>query len=68
MPPTLALIQGQLATLASQEQEALERHILGAQWMKQLIEPEEIGRLAVFLASESAGKTTGEAFGITGGE
>lgn len=39
MPPTLALIQGQLATLASQdgtsEQEALERHILGAQWMKQ---------------------------------
>ena len=72
MSPTLALIQGHLATLASQdgtsEQEALERHILGAQWMKQLIEPEEIGGLAVFLASESAGKITGEAFGITGGE
>lgn len=36
--------------------------------MKQLIEPEEIGGLAVFLASESAEKITGEAFGITGGE
>lgn len=36
--------------------------------MKQLIGPEEIGGLAVFLASESAGEITGEAFGITGGE
>ncbi|MCZ0725119.1 SDR family NAD(P)-dependent oxidoreductase [Aerococcus kribbianus] len=67
-----SLIQNQLADLAerdgSSEQEALETHILGAQWMKQLIEPEEIGATAVFLASDGAAKITGEDLGITGGE
>ncbi|MGX7091544.1 SDR family NAD(P)-dependent oxidoreductase [Hutsoniella sourekii] len=66
------LIQNQLGDLADKDgtskQEALETHILGAQWMKQLIEPEEIGALAVFLASDGAAKITGESIGITGGE
>ncbi|MDK7340841.1 SDR family oxidoreductase, partial [Pauljensenia sp. UMB0018B] len=66
------LIQNQLGDLAEKDgtskQEALETHILGAQWMKELIEPEEIGALAVFLASDGAAKITGEAIGITGGE
>lgn len=66
------LIRNQLADLAEKdgttEQEALENHILGAQWMKQLIDPEEIGALAVFLASDGAAKITGESIGITGGE
>lgn len=66
------LIQNQLGDLAEKDgtskEEALETHILGAQWMKELIQPEEIGALAVFLASDGAAKITGEAIGITGGE
>ncbi|MBG9982812.1 SDR family NAD(P)-dependent oxidoreductase [Aerococcaceae bacterium DSM 111020] len=66
------LIQNQLGELAKKDgtskQEALETHILGAQWMKELIQPEEIGALAVFLASDGAAKITGESIGITGGE
>lgn len=66
------LIQNQLGELAEKDgtskQEALETHILGAQWMKQLIQPEEIGALALFLASDGAAKITGESIGITGGE
>ncbi len=71
-PTQTNLIQNQLGELAEEdgttEQEALETHILGAQWMKQLVQPEEIANLALFLASDGAAKITGESIGVTGGE
>ncbi len=71
-PTQTTLIQNQLSELAEEdcttEQEALETHILGAQWMKELVQPEEIASLALFLASDGAAKITGEAIGVTSGE
>ena len=48
-------------------EEALEHHILGKQWIKRLLEPSEIGKTAVFLASDGAGAITGESIPVTGG-
>ncbi|WP_339263034.1 SDR family oxidoreductase [Solibacillus sp. FSL W7-1472] len=40
---------------------------MGKQWIKRLLEPSEIGKTAVFLASEGAGAITGESIPVTGG-
>ncbi|WP_026573058.1 3-hydroxybutyrate dehydrogenase [Bacillus sp. UNC438CL73TsuS30] len=71
-PTRTALIEKQLPKLAEQDgttiEEALNHHILGAQWMKRLLEPSEIAATALFLASDGAAAITGEALGVTGGE
>lgn len=71
-PTRTALIEKQLPKLAEQDgttiEEALNHHILGAQWMKRLLEPSEIAATALFLASDGAAAITGEAIGVTGGE
>ena len=70
-PVRTELIEKQIPILAekdgSTEQEALDHHILGKQWMKRLLEPSEIGKTAVFLASEGAAAITGESIPVTGG-
>ena len=70
-PVRTELIEKQIPILAekdgSTEQEALAHHILGKQWMKRLLEPSEIGKTAVFLASEGAAAITGESIPVTGG-
>lgn len=70
-PVRTQLIENQLPILAEQdgttEQEALDHHILGQQWIKRLLEPSEIGATAVFLASDAAGAITGEEIGVAGG-
>ena len=70
-PVRTELIEKQLPKLAAEdgttEQEALNHHILGKQWMKRLLEPSEIGATAVFLASDGAAAITGEGIGVTGG-
>jgi 3-hydroxybutyrate dehydrogenase len=71
-PTRTELIEKQLPKLAAQDgttvEEALNHHILGAQWMKRLLEPSEIAATALFLASDGAAAITGEALGVTGGE
>ncbi|MEH7547643.1 3-hydroxybutyrate dehydrogenase [Neobacillus vireti] len=71
-PTRTELIEKQLPKLAEQDgttiEEALNHHILGAQWMKRLLEPSEIAATALFLASDGAAAITGEALGVTGGE
>ncbi len=71
-PTRTALIEKQLPKLAEQDgtsvEEALNHHILGAQWMKRLLEPSEIAAACVFLASDGAAAITGEALAVTGGE
>ncbi|WP_428910960.1 3-hydroxybutyrate dehydrogenase [Niallia sp. Krafla_26] len=71
-PTRTALIEKQLPELAAKDgstvEEALNHHILGAQWMKRLLEPSEIAATALFLASDGAAAITGEALGVTGGE
>ena len=71
-PTRTALIENQLPKLAEQDgttvEEALNHHILGAQWMKRLLEPSEIAATCLFLASDGAAAITGEAIGVTGGE
>ena len=71
-PTRTALIEKQLPKLAEQDgttvEEALNHHILGAQWIKRLLEPSEIAATALFLASDGAAAITGEALGVTGGE
>ncbi|KAB2331542.1 SDR family oxidoreductase [Cytobacillus depressus] len=71
-PTRTELIEKQLPKLAEQDgtsiEEALNHHILGAQWMKRLLEPSEIAATALFLASDGAAAITGEAIGVTGGE
>ncbi|ARK32570.1 3-hydroxybutyrate dehydrogenase [Halalkalibacter krulwichiae] len=70
-PVRTELIEKQIPVLAEKdgttEQEALDHHILGKQWIKRLLEPSEIGKTAVFLASEGAGAITGESIPVTGG-
>jgi len=70
-PVRTKLIEKQLPLLAEQDgttvDEALHHHILGNHWIKRLLEPEEIGETAVFLASDAAGAITGESIGVTGG-
>ncbi|ARK32226.1 3-hydroxybutyrate dehydrogenase [Halalkalibacter krulwichiae] len=70
-PVRTELIEKQIPVLAEKdgttEQEALDQHILGKQWIKRLLEPSEIGKTAVFLASEGAGAITGESIPVTGG-
>ena len=70
-PVRTELIEKQLPVLAEKDgtsvEEALNHHILGKQWIKRLLEPSEIAKTAVFLASEGAGAITGEAIPVTGG-
>lgn len=70
-PVRTELIEKQIPILAEKdgttEQEVLAHHILGKQWMKRLLEPSEIGKTAVFLASEGAAAITGESIPVTGG-
>jgi 3-hydroxybutyrate dehydrogenase len=65
------LIERQLPKLAAKDgstiEEALNHHILGKQWMKRLLEPEEVSATVVFLASKEAAAITGEQIGVTGG-
>jgi len=49
------------------EQEALEKHILGKQPMKRVLEPSEIGDVAVFLSSNEAAAITGDCLSVSGG-
>ncbi|AMB98569.1 3-hydroxybutyrate dehydrogenase [Aerococcus urinaehominis] len=71
-PTRTQLIENQLADLAHQdgtsEEEALQTHILGNQWLGRLLEPAELAASVYFLASDQAGAITGEALGVTGGE
>lgn len=71
-PTRTELIENQLPKLAERDgttiEEAKNTHILGAQWMKRLLEPSEIAAMATFLASDDAAAITGEQFGVTGGE
>ncbi|SOC39825.1 3-hydroxybutyrate dehydrogenase [Ureibacillus acetophenoni] len=70
-PVRTELIEKQLPVLAEKDgtsvEEALNHHILGKQWIKRLLEPSEIGKTAVFLASEGAAAITGESIPVTGG-
>lgn len=70
-PVRTELIEKQLPVLAEKDgstvEEALAHHILGKQWIKRLLEPSEIGKTAVFLASEGAAAITGESIPVTGG-
>lgn len=70
-PVRIELIEKQIPILAqkdgSTEEEALNHHILGKQWMKRLLEPEEIAATALFLASKGAAAITGESISVTGG-
>lgn len=70
-PVRTELIEKQIPLLAikdgTTEEEAMNHHILGKQWMKRLLEPEEIADSIVFLASEKAGAITGEEMMVTGG-
>ncbi|MFJ8258515.1 3-hydroxybutyrate dehydrogenase [Peribacillus asahii] len=65
------LVEKQLAKLAKEdgtsEQEALEKHILGKQPMKRILEPSEIGNVAVFLSSNEAAAITGDCLSVSGG-
>jgi 3-hydroxybutyrate dehydrogenase len=70
-PVRTELIERQLPKLAAKDgstiEEALNHHILGKQWMKRLLEPEEVSATVVFLASKEAAAITGEQIGVTGG-
>lgn len=70
-PVRTELIEKQLPVLAEKDgtsvEEALAHHIVGKQWMKRLLEPSEIGKTAVFLASDGAAAITGESIPVTGG-
>ncbi len=70
-PVRTELIEKQLTKLAQEdgisEQEALEKHILGKQPMKRLLDPSEVGATAVFLASDGAAAITGDAISVSGG-
>lgn len=71
-PTHTSLIDKQLPMLAERDgstvEEALNKHILGGQWIGRLLQPSEIAATAVFLASNEAGAITGEQIGVTGGE
>ena len=49
------------------ESEVIEKIMLTAPAIKRLVEPEEVGDLALFLCSESAGMITGTSISIDGG-
>ncbi|MFH5835637.1 3-hydroxybutyrate dehydrogenase [Proteiniclasticum sp. C24MP] len=70
-PVRTDLIEKQLPKLAERDgstvEEAMNHHILGKQWMKRLLEPEEIADSIVFLASDKAAAITGEELMVTGG-
>lgn len=70
-PVRTQLIEDQLPKLAAQDgttvEEALNHHILGKQWIKRLLEPEEIAATTVFLSMDEAGAITGEEIGVAGG-
>lgn len=70
-PVRTELIEKQLPKLAEKDgtsiEVALNTHILGKQWIKRLLEPEEVADTVVFLASESASAITGEEIMVTGG-
>ncbi|MDP5275621.1 3-hydroxybutyrate dehydrogenase [Chengkuizengella axinellae] len=65
------IIRNQLAKLAHQEgiteEEALNKHMLHKQAIKQAIKAEDIAACAVYLASEGAALVTGECISVSGG-
>ncbi|MDP3062071.1 MAG: SDR family oxidoreductase, partial [Chloroflexota bacterium] len=62
------LVEGQVKEQARaldiSEDEVLDRVMLGPAAIKRLVEPEEVARLALFLASEDARSITGAAYAI----
>jgi len=66
-PLVEAQVADQARTHGISESEVLEKIMLERMAIKKLIEPEEIGALALFLASESARSVTGSSFSIDGG-
>jgi 3-hydroxybutyrate dehydrogenase len=65
------IVEGQIEDQARahgiSEEEVLDRIMLEPSAIRRLIEPEEVARLAIFLASEDARSITGSAYGIDGG-
>ncbi|MDP3063671.1 MAG: 3-hydroxybutyrate dehydrogenase [Chloroflexota bacterium] len=65
------LVEGQVKEQARaldiSEAEVLDRVMLGPAAIKRLVEPEEVARLALFLASEDARSITGAAYAIDAG-
>jgi NAD(P)-dependent dehydrogenase (short-subunit alcohol dehydrogenase family) len=51
----------------AEDAEALERHMLAPQLIERMGKPEEVAKLACFLASDDAGFITGATFTIDGG-
>lgn len=70
-PVRTELIENQVTKLAEvdgiSKQEVLDKHFLDKQPMKRLLEPSEIGAVAVFLASDGAAAITGDAMSVSGG-
>jgi len=66
-PLVEAQIADQARTHGISQSEVLEKIMLERMAIKRLIEPEEVGALALFLCSESARSVTGSSFCIDGG-
>ncbi|NLW99561.1 MAG: SDR family oxidoreductase, partial [Actinomycetales bacterium] len=60
-------IADQARTHGIPESEVVERIMLGGVAVKRLIEPHEVGSLALWLASEDAGMVTGASYTMDGG-
>ena len=63
-PLVEAQIADQARNLGISEDEVIDKVVLGPAAIKRLIEPEEVARLALFLASEDARSITGSAYSI----
>ena len=65
------LVEGQIASQAAahgiDEDEVVEKIMMEPAAIKRLIEPEEVARLALFLASDDARSVTGSAYSIDAG-
>ncbi|WP_256839291.1 3-hydroxybutyrate dehydrogenase [Ornithinimicrobium faecis] len=60
-------IADQAATHGIPEEEVIEKIMLTRSAIKSLIDPEDVGALASFLASEAAGMVTGASYAMDGG-